>query len=320
MSAGALVTFNSETLPCGSEPAVTERYGEQVRRSFLDRPDKLHFMTEEGDIIYRLFHHSERKDGIHEAEQNRRTGESTIRFRDRPDGLIEYRKQVLRTQERKVEVTPSDQPSTALTTPTTTTLHTLEFNSSEPEGFKSLSIELRNGEQFNPATDTPPILYRSKALHIAIRYQPDGSPKASNLAEVLQDQEHRRLRIVSRDSNGRPTEAVEYETNVANSDDLYEIGRLHVGVALQRFVQLERELYLNFPDYVPNETQTEAIEHQQSRLTCLAQALFGSIDNYTSDPYLSPPRSSAGSPAHSPPRAASEPEKAASKPAEEVSW
>ncbi len=313
------MTFNSDTLPCGSEPAVTERYGEQVRRSFLDRPDKLHFMTEEVDVIYRLFHHAERKDGIHESEQSRRTGESTIRFRDRQDGLIEYRKQVLRTQERKVEAEPTEGSASALTTATTTTLHTLEYNAFEPEGFKSLSIELRNGEQFNPATDTPPILYRSKALHIAIRYHQD-APKAGNLAEVLQDQEHRRLKIVSRDSNGRPTEAVEYETNVANSDDLYETGRLHVGVALQRFVQLERELFLNFPDYVPNETQTEAIEHQQSRLTCLAQALFGSIDNYTSDPYLSPPRSTAGSQAQSPSRGVSEQDKSTGKPAEEVSW
>ena len=247
-------------------PAVVETYGEQVRQSFLDRPDKLHFRIQDTDEVLRLFGHG-RGDNVREVEESR--GKRHIVFAERQDLLVDYTKQTL------VESEVGNEEST-------TECYTYKYSG---KTLKSTHISLRPNQCFDLGADTPAVIFRQKALHIALKFnETEAEENPHRMIEVLQDQNEHSMRIIVQKEDGYSKETLHFDNDTPNDSDVYLTAKQMIAQFIQQFVEVERELFLSLPEFVPGETDAEAVEKQRQRLQHLAKSLFTSIDDYTADP------------------------------------
>ena len=240
-------------------PAVVEQYGEQVRQSFLDREDKLHFRTQEGGNICRMYGPN-RPDSVREVEETECSRH--IIFGQRPDDLVDY------LQETVQDASGSQ-----------TTVYTAKFSG---PSLKSGHIAMQPNQQFEPGCDTPVTIFREKALHVALKFDASSEETPFRIVEVFQDQQQRLMRVVCLIDDLGHKETLTFPNSEPNNDDRYSFAKESIANFIQLLVALERDLFINLPDFVPGESASATAAKQNERLHKLARSLFSSIDAYTS--------------------------------------
>jgi hypothetical protein len=248
----------SAASPTRAAPANVERYGDEVRETFLDRIDKLTFRVDDGGLEHRFFENG-RPDKVKQILENRKLHTRQVLYSLRSDGCTEF------TRER-------DQSSGAV-------VYRATF-ADRSDGVTAILLALRAGNELDVSVDSAVSLIREKMLHAAVRFNADVS--LGRVAEAYQDQDARELRVTVRDDAFGKKTNLTFSNDQPTEDPRYEAAKVAIMKGMKQVVALERELFVNVFPFVASDTTEDMIAKQRERLYALSNSLFAAFDEVSS--------------------------------------
>jgi Fe-S cluster assembly iron-binding protein IscA len=250
---GAVQVVGSPASP--ASPANVERYGDEIRETFLGRSDKLTFRVDDGAVEHRFFENG-RVDHVKQLIENRKEGTREVIYSLRPDGCTRFLTRVVADSQ--------------------TQAFTAEFDGRR-DGVKSFHVVLRGGASLNVGTDSAVSVIREKMLHAAVKLDPNTA--AGHFLELYQNQEAKELRVITQENDFTAKKVTVTFNNAVPTDDArYEPAKVHVMAALRTLVGLERELHLNMYPFAEGQTNDDMVVAHRERLYALSAALFSAFD------------------------------------------
>lgn len=234
--------------------ASVERYGDEVRESYLDRLDKLTFRVDDGNCEHRFFENG-RVDSVKQVLENHSEHLRVVKYAMRSDGCIEYTRSIDKESRGQLLVATFDQRT---------------------DGITCISIALKAHQSLEIGCDSAQSLIREKSLFVAVKLNPDLA--VGKFYELYQDQDRRELRITMREDDFGKRQHQSFSNDVPTDDPRYEAAKIVVMGAVKTIVDLERELFVNLFPFVAGETNEQMIEKQKLRLYSLAGSLFTAFD------------------------------------------
>lgn len=242
-----------------ANPANTERYGDELRETYLDRADKLAFRVDDGTVEHRFFENG-RPDAVKQVIENRAVGSRVVRFGLRADNCTA----LSQTYDR----------------PTSTAIYTAEFDGRK-DGLRALHVALRSEQAIDVGTDSAASLIREKLRHAAVTFDP--TVAVGRTLEVYQDHAARELRVITQENDYAAKKIThKFSNDVPSDDPRYEAGKISMVNAVRTLVDLERELFLNLLPFIPGESNEDRVCAQRARLYELSQRLFAAFDEVSS--------------------------------------
>lgn len=298
MQAHAAVSPHNSGNVASVGAVTTERYGRELRESFLDRPDGLHFYCRNTDGSCRLYTRG-RPDGVREVHESAETVPAALTsratapqprvtafvFTDRSDGLVRY--------ERAFDLAA------------VAWHHRLSYVD-RSDGVTALALSLRSGAAVDIGSDSAASVYQRKLRHAAVAYDDsDGSGAPHGFADVLLEvdadaggttprMETLRIAAVIAGSPLRTREQCVFRRGEPTDDPRFEVAKTAVHSAVRTLVALERQLYVALPPFEAATGGSDdattvvaeagggdalaAAERQSQRLSALAASLFAAMD------------------------------------------
>lgn len=238
-------------------PAAVERYGEEIRESYLERDDKLSFRVDDGNVEHRFFENG-REDAVKQVIQNKAEHSRVVKYAMRDDGCTEYTRALVQGGAGQFSAS---------------------FDG-RSDGVKSIVFVLRGNCDLDVGADNAARLYREKLLHIAVKL--DADVAQHKFLEAYQDNNDRSLRVVVPVGDlGGHKETVLFRNDQPHEDERYEAAKFLVMNAVRAVVDLERQLYITLYPFISGASNADMVVVQRDRMRQLATSLFSAFDEVT---------------------------------------
>lgn len=215
-------------------------------------------------------------------------GNETLLFRDRPDDIKEVTTQLSDRRNREIvfggsrdDGLVSWKRSVAVCKPGPgTAVNSQQAFAGRADGLTKTCVGMRAHTAVDVAVDTPPVFFRDKVLHLAVVVDPSKNrAQMQQVCEAYYDMKAGLRATIEHEVTGEHTHK-EWNVLVPQKDPHYEIARFAVMLAVTLLLKIEREVFVQLPDFDPAKTVEQSTQAHNKKLESMMATMHSQLDGF----------------------------------------